>query len=79
MYLHKIVAWFVFLPRADNLYAFFLQWSPDVYGKDGSSDDVGFVAVDEEFDSSLEVIEDFFEEPIGKDWEVRLLDFFLLS
>ena len=33
---------------------------------------MGFVAVDEELESSLEVIEDFFEEPIGKDWEVRL-------
>ncbi|XP_022110273.1 nuclear receptor coactivator 7-like isoform X2 [Acanthaster planci] len=63
--------WFA-IPRekADNLYAFFLQWSPDVYGKEGNQDDVGFVAVDEELESSLEVIEDFFEEPIGKDWEI---------
>ncbi|XP_038051360.1 nuclear receptor coactivator 7-like isoform X2 [Patiria miniata] len=69
---HKLPEYWFAIPRekADNLYAFFLQWSPDVYGKEGSPDDVGFVAVDDELESSLEVIEDFFEEPIGKDWEI---------
>ena len=55
--------------RADNLYDFFLQWTPDIYGKDIDASDVGFVVVDQE-DTSLEVVEDFFDEPITKDWEV---------
>ena len=52
------------------MYDFFLQWTPDIYGKDIDTPDVGFVVVDQE-DSSLEVVEDFFDEPITKDWEVR--------
>ncbi|XP_072029090.1 LOW QUALITY PROTEIN: oxidation resistance protein 1-like [Amphiura filiformis] len=67
----KIPEYWFAIPRdkADNLYDFFLQWTPDIYGKDLEPSDVGFVVVDQE-DSSLEVVEDFFDEPISKDWEI---------
>lgn len=62
--------WFA-IPRekADNLYNFFLQWSPEKYGKEVSPDELGFVPV-EQTESMVEVVEDFFSEPISKDWEI---------
>ncbi|PIK40240.1 putative nuclear receptor coactivator 7 isoform X1 [Apostichopus japonicus] len=62
--------WFA-IPRdkADNLYNFFLQWSPEKYGKEVSPDDLGFVPV-EQTEPLVEVVEDFFNEPISKDWEI---------
>ncbi|XP_066269562.1 oxidation resistance protein 1-like isoform X1 [Branchiostoma lanceolatum] len=60
--------------RADHLYAFFLQWSPDVYGHEVNKDDLelsGFVVLGDETDS-LEVVDDFYssESSLYKDWEI---------
>ena len=53
--------------RVDHLYTFFVQWSPDVYGKDAKEQ--GFVVVEKE---ELNMIDNFFSEPTTKSWEVRL-------
>ncbi|XP_072107668.1 nuclear receptor coactivator 7-like isoform X2 [Mobula birostris] len=50
--------------RVDHLYAFFVQWSPEVYGKDAK--DQGFVVVEKD---ELEVIDNFFSDPVPKSWE----------
>ncbi|KAF7253674.1 Nuclear receptor coactivator 7, partial [Varanus komodoensis] len=50
--------------RVDHLYTFFVQWSPDVYGKDAK--DQGFVVVEKE---ELDMIDNFFSEPSTKSWE----------
>ena len=50
-------------PRVDHLYAFFVQWSPDVYGKEAREQ--GFVVVDE-----LDMIDNFFSDPASCSWEV---------
>ncbi|XP_071493609.1 oxidation resistance protein 1-like [Diadema antillarum] len=70
---NKVPEYWFAIPRvkADNLYAFFLQWSPEVYGKEVSPSEAGFVVVrDNEENEELELIEDFFKEPIHKDWEI---------
>nr|XP_054751137.1 nuclear receptor coactivator 7-like [Lytechinus pictus] len=70
---NKVPEYWFAIPRvkADNLYAFFLQWSPDVYGKEVSPSELGFVVVQESNeDEEIELIEDFFKEPIHKDWEI---------
>ncbi|XP_037376254.2 nuclear receptor coactivator 7 isoform X1 [Talpa occidentalis] len=51
--------------RVDHLYTFFVQWSPDVYGKDAK--DQGFVVVEKE---ELNMIDNFFSEPTTKSWEI---------
>ncbi|XP_038655674.1 nuclear receptor coactivator 7-like isoform X3 [Scyliorhinus canicula] len=51
--------------RVDHLYAFFVQCSPDIYGKDAK--DQGFVVVEKD---ELEVIDNFFSDPIPKSWEI---------
>lgn len=51
--------------RVDHLYTFFVQWSPDVYGKDAKEQ--GFVVVEKE---ELNMIDNFFSEPTTKSWEV---------
>ncbi|XP_062980782.1 nuclear receptor coactivator 7 isoform X2 [Elgaria multicarinata webbii] len=51
--------------RVDHLYTFFVQWSPDVYGKDVK--DQGFVVVEKE---ELDMIDNFFSEPSTKSWEI---------
>ncbi|KAI8497629.1 Nuclear receptor coactivator 7 [Branchiostoma belcheri] len=66
--------WFAIPRTADHLYAFFLQWSPDVYGHEVNKDDLevsGFVVLGEETDS-LEVVDDFYsaESSLYKDWEI---------
>ena len=53
--------------RVDHLYTFFVQWSPDVYGKDAKEQ--GFVVVEKE---ELNMIDNFFSDPSTKSWEVRL-------
>ena len=60
--------------RVDHLYTFFVQWSPDVYGKDAKEQ--GFVVVEKE---ELNMIDNFFSEPTTKSWEVRLGRVRLLS
>lgn len=54
--------------RVDHLYTFFVQWSPDVYGKDAKEQ--GFVVVEKE---ELNMIDNFFSEPTTKSWEVNTL------
>ncbi|XP_003898273.1 nuclear receptor coactivator 7 isoform X6 [Papio anubis] len=51
--------------RVDHLYTFFVQWSPDVYGKDAKEQ--GFVVVEKE---ELNMIDNFFSEPTTKSWEI---------
>ncbi|XP_012928123.1 nuclear receptor coactivator 7 isoform X2 [Heterocephalus glaber] len=51
--------------RVDHLYTFFVQWSPDVYGKDAKEQ--GFVVVEKE---ELNMIDNFFSEPTAKSWEI---------
>ncbi|KAJ8347974.1 hypothetical protein SKAU_G00265630 [Synaphobranchus kaupii] len=51
--------------RVDHLYNFFVQWSPDVYGKD--SGEAGFVVVEKE---ELDMIDNFFSDPTPKGWEI---------
>ncbi|XP_040453723.1 nuclear receptor coactivator 7 isoform X5 [Falco naumanni] len=51
--------------RVDHLYTFFVQWSPEVYGKDAKEQ--GFVVVEKE---ELDMIDNFFSEPTTKSWEI---------
>ncbi|XP_075059123.1 nuclear receptor coactivator 7 isoform X5 [Mixophyes fleayi] len=51
--------------RVDHLYTFFVQWSPDVYGKDAKEQ--GFVVVEKD---ELTMIDNFFSEPSTKSWEI---------
>ncbi|XP_048387199.1 nuclear receptor coactivator 7-like isoform X5 [Stegostoma tigrinum] len=55
--------------RVDHLYAFFVQWSPEVYGKDAK--DQGFVVVEKD---ELEMIDNFFSDPIPKSWEIITIE-----
>jgi hypothetical protein len=50
----------------DHLYAFFVQWSPDVYGKEAREQ--GFVVVEKD---ELNMIDNFFSDPkSSRSWEV---------
>ncbi|CAB1340141.1 unnamed protein product [Coregonus sp. 'balchen'] len=52
--------------RVDHLYAFFVQWSPDVYGKEAREQ--GFVVVEKE---ELNMIDNFFSDPVTpRSWEI---------
>eukprot|EP00079_Xenopus_tropicalis_P035673 XP_017949444.1 PREDICTED: nuclear receptor coactivator 7-like [Xenopus tropicalis] len=51
--------------RVDHLYNFFVQWSPEVYGKDAKEQ--GFVVVEKD---ELNMIDNFFSEPSTKSWEI---------
>ncbi|MGH0152583.1 UNVERIFIED_CONTAM: hypothetical protein FKN15_063572, partial [Acipenser sinensis] len=51
--------------RVDHLYAFFVQWSPEVYGKDAKEQ--GFVVVEKE---ELHMIDNFFSDTVPKSWEI---------
>ncbi|XP_069090914.1 nuclear receptor coactivator 7 isoform X2 [Pleurodeles waltl] len=54
--------------RVDHLYTFFVQWSPEVYGKDAKdAKDQGFVVVEKD---ELDMIDNFFSEPTTKSWEI---------
>lgn len=55
------------LHRVDHLYTFFVQWSPEIYGKDAKEQ--GFVVVEKE---ELDMIDNFFSEPTTKSWEVSV-------
>lgn len=50
----------------DHLYSFFVQWSPDVYGKEAQEQ--GFVVVEKD---ELNMIDNFFSDPTSCSWEVR--------
>ncbi|KAM9840459.1 nuclear receptor coactivator 7 [Aulostomus maculatus] len=62
--------WFV-VPqeRVDHLYAFFVQWSPDVYGKEAREQ--GFVVVEKD---ELDMIDNFFSDPASCSWEIITID-----
>ncbi|XP_010139220.1 PREDICTED: nuclear receptor coactivator 7 isoform X3 [Buceros rhinoceros silvestris] len=51
--------------RVDHLYTFFVQWSPEIYGKDAKEQ--GFIVVEKE---ELDMIDNFFSEPTTKSWEI---------
>ncbi|XP_022523652.1 nuclear receptor coactivator 7 isoform X2 [Astyanax mexicanus] len=51
--------------RVDHLYSFFIQWSPDVYGKDAQEQ--GFVVVEKD---ELNMIDNFFSDPVPRNWEI---------
>lgn len=55
-----------FFSRVHDLYSFFVQWSPDVYGKEAREQ--GFVVVEKD---ELDMIDDFFSDPASCSWEVR--------
>lgn len=55
--------------RVDNLYAFFVQWSPDVYGKEAREQ--GFVVVEKD---ELDMIDNFFSDPASCSWEVSSVE-----
>uniref|UniRef100_A0AAY4E7Q2 Oxidation resistance protein 1 n=1 Tax=Denticeps clupeoides TaxID=299321 RepID=A0AAY4E7Q2_9TELE len=62
--------WFAIPPeRSDHLYAFFVQWTPDMYGEGGLSREPGFVVVKKNAEA-----ENGQEKPVAditaKDWEV---------
>ncbi|XP_071753095.2 nuclear receptor coactivator 7b [Centroberyx gerrardi] len=55
--------------RVDHLYAFFVQWSPDVYGKEAREQ--GFVVVEKD---ELDMIDNFFSDPASCSWEIITID-----
>ncbi|XP_034555467.1 nuclear receptor coactivator 7 [Notolabrus celidotus] len=55
--------------RVDNLYGFFVQWSPDVYGKEAREQ--GFVVVEKD---ELDMIDNFFSDPASCSWEIITID-----
>ncbi|XP_069014384.1 nuclear receptor coactivator 7 [Embiotoca jacksoni] len=55
--------------RVNDLYAFFVQWSPDVYGKEAREQ--GFVVVEKD---ELDMIDNFFSEPASCSWEIITID-----
>ena len=77
--LPHLLCWYIC--RVDPLYAFFVQWSPEIYGGEDEIDpkERGFVVIDDEEDSEdMDVVEEHFRTENGsvvrqmsKDWEVR--------
>lgn len=72
--------WFS-IPRskADNLYAFFVQWRPELYGDDDdiNPEDQGFVVIEDaevqQEDAKLDIVEEYFGPTAAsfkKDWEL---------
>ncbi|XP_060908079.1 nuclear receptor coactivator 7 isoform X1 [Labrus mixtus] len=55
--------------RVDHLYAFFVQSSPDVYGKEAREQ--GFVVVEKD---ELDMIDNFFSDPASCSWEIITID-----
>ncbi|XP_051511534.1 nuclear receptor coactivator 7-like isoform X2 [Myxocyprinus asiaticus] len=51
--------------RVNHLYSFFIQWSPDAYGKDAHEQ--GFVVVEKD---ELTMIDNFFSDPVPRSWEI---------
>ena len=63
--------------RVDHLYAFFVQWTPEIYGdqEDIDPEKRGFVVIpdnQEDDEDSLEVLDEYFGQNscLYKDWEV---------
>ncbi|MEQ2219767.1 hypothetical protein XENOCAPTIV_023448 [Xenoophorus captivus] len=55
--------------RVNDLYSFFVQWSPDVYGKEAREQ--GFVLVEKD---ELDMIDNFFSDPASCSWEIITID-----
>uniref|UniRef100_A0A1A7Z6D4 Nuclear receptor coactivator 7 n=1 Tax=Iconisemion striatum TaxID=60296 RepID=A0A1A7Z6D4_9TELE len=55
--------------RVRDLYSFFVQWSPDVYGKEAREQ--GFVVVEKD---ELDMIDNFFSDPSSCSWEIITID-----
>lgn len=55
--------------RVDHLYSFFVQWSPDVYGKEAREQ--GFVVVEKD---ELDMVDNFFSDPASCSWEVSMAE-----
>ncbi|TNN82683.1 Oxidation resistance protein 1 [Liparis tanakae] len=55
--------------RVDHLYGFFVQWSPDVYGREAREQ--GFVVVEKD---ELDMIDNFFSDPASCSWEIITID-----
>uniref|UniRef100_A0A8C2GGA5 Nuclear receptor coactivator 7-like n=1 Tax=Cyprinus carpio TaxID=7962 RepID=A0A8C2GGA5_CYPCA len=55
--------------RVDHLYSFFIQWSPDTYGKDAQEQ--GFVVVEKD---ELTMIDNFFSDPVPRSWEIIMIN-----
>ena len=62
----------------DHLYAFFIQWSPNLYGGEDEIDpkERGFVVIEDEDEDEEEIHVDFVKgrliRSMSKDWEVSL-------
>ena len=66
-----LFGWFVWHRcSVGQLYAFFLQWSPQLYDKkvDIPKPNEGFVVVDDE---KLEIVDDHFKPRFSQNWRVR--------
>ncbi|XP_028252370.1 nuclear receptor coactivator 7 isoform X2 [Parambassis ranga] len=55
--------------RVNDLYMFFVQLSPDVYGKEAREQ--GFVVVEKD---ELDMIDNFFSDPASCSWEIITID-----
>ena len=67
----------------DHLYAFFVQWTPEIYGDEDelTAERRGFVVIedeDEDGDGSLDMLDEHFgpNSEFQKDWEVQFLHIF---
>lgn len=63
--------------RVDPLYAFFVQWKPEIYGDDEEmmAQKRGFVVLSDEIEDSgdIEILDEYFGSGnLQKDWEVRI-------
>ena len=66
--------WKPFCFRVDQLYAFFVQWTPEIYGEEDDITQRGFIVLDEEIsrdEENLEMMDEYFSmAALHKDWEV---------
>lgn len=63
--------------RVDPLYAFFVQWKPEIYGDDDDmmAEKRGFVVLSEDAEESgdIEILDEYFGGgSLQKDWEVKI-------
>lgn len=63
--------------RVDHLYAFFVQWTPEIYGDEEeiTPEKRGFVVINDDDSEDLEMLDEHFgpNSSFQKDWEVLLL------
>ena len=60
--------------RVDHLYAFFVQWTPEIYGDEEeiTPEKRGFVVIEDDESEDLEMLDEHFgpNSTFAKDWEV---------